>query len=556
MADKIVKGIERAPHRSLLYSLGLTKDEMTRPFIGVVNSFTEIVPGHKHLREIAQYVKDGIRLAGGVPFEFNTIAVCDGIAMNHIGMRYSLASREIIADSVEIMAKAHGFDGLVFIPNCDKVVPGMLMAAGRVNIPSVFVSGGPMLSGRWQGNSVSVSNVFEGVGKASKGLISPDELEELEMEACPGCGSCAGMFTANSMNCITEVLGMALDGNGTTPAVFSARARLAKKAGQGIMELIHKDLKPSQIMTKEAFDNAITVDMALGCSTNTILHLPAIAWELGIEIDLKRVNEISRKTPQLCSLSPSGPWHIEDLYFDGGIHGVMKELSKGDHLNPDVMTVTGNSLGENLINSRVKEYKVINPIDKPYKKTGGISILFGNLAPNGAVVKSGAVSEKMLIHSGPARVFNCEKEAVDALLSGDINKGDVMVIKYEGPKGGPGMPEMLTPTSVLAGLGLDNEVALITDGRFSGATRGASIGHVSPEAALKGPIGIVEEGDVININIPGGQLELMISQGEFENRMKAFKPMEKPILKGYMERYRREVSSANTGAVLEGGSKE
>ncbi|NLX70259.1 MAG: dihydroxy-acid dehydratase [Clostridiales bacterium] len=550
ISDRVKKGIEKAPHRSLFKAMGYTDEELNRPLIGVVNSHNEVVPGHIHLDTIARAVKDGIRMAGGTPIEFSVIGVCDGIAMNHVGMKYSLASRELIADSIESMAVAHAFDGLVLIPNCDKIVPGMLMACARINIPAVLISGGPMLAGRKGDRVLDLNSVFEGVGAVSAGRMTEEELKQIEECACPGCGSCSGMFTANSMNCLSEVLGMALPGNGTIPAVYAERIRLAKKAGMKIMELVEKDIRPRDILKAEAFENALTVDMALGCSTNSVLHLTAIAYEAGVDIDLDIINSISQRTPNLCRLSPAGPYHVEDLYAAGGVQAVMKELSKNDLLHLDLLTVSGCSQGENISGANVLDHEVIRPIDNPYSATGGIAVLKGNLAPDGAVVKRAAVAPEMMVHQGPARVFNSEEEAFDAILNGRINKGDVVVIRYEGPKGGPGMKEMLSPTSAIAGMGLDKDVALLTDGRFSGATRGASIGHISPEAMEGGPIAVVEEGDLISINIPEGRLDIMISQQELEERLAKWKAPEPKIRYGYLGRYARLVTSASTGAVL------
>jgi dihydroxy-acid dehydratase len=551
MQSKVVKeGLEKAPHRSLFKALGLTDEEMKRPFIGVVNSKNDIVPGHINLDKISEAVKAGIRLAGGVPFEFQTIAVCDGIAMNHIGMKYSLGSRELIADSVEIMAIAHAFDGLVFIPNCDKVVPGMLMAAARLNIPSVFVSGGPMLAGNITDKKVSVTQVFEGVGAAASGKISPEELASLEESACPSCGSCAGMFTANSMNCLTEALGMGLPGNGTIPAVYSERIRLAKTAGMKIMELVEKDLRPADIMTAAAFHNAMSIDMAIGCSTNSVLHLMAIASEAGVQISLDRFNEISAVTPHLCKISPAGNHHMEDLYRAGGVQALFNELNKKGLIEVNAQTVTGLTVGENIKSTPVRDYSVIRPVDDPYSESGGLAILFGNLALEGAVVKKGAVAPEMMQHQGPARVFESEEEAVEAILANKITAGDVIVIRNEGPRGGPGMREMLTPTSAIAGMGLDKEVALITDGRFSGATRGASIGHVSPEAAAGGIIALVEEGDLIRIDIPALKLELLVEEDVLLARKAKWQVPDLKIKTGYMKRYAQMVQSASTGAIF------
>lgn len=547
-SDNIKNGFEKAPHRSLLKALGLTNEEIQRPMVGIVNTFNEIVPGHKHLREISEAVKKGVTMEGGTPLEFPAIAVCDGIAMNHQGMKYSLVSRELIADSVEIMTLAHGLDGLVLIPNCDKVVPAMLMVAARLDIPTIIVSGGPMLAGRHRGENIDLSTMFEAVGSVKAGKLSPEELMEMEDDACPGCGSCAGMFTANSMNCMTEALGMALPGNGTVPAVYSQRIRLAKYSGMKVMELIREGVTPSHILTEDAFYNALKVDMALGCSTNTVLHLCAIAHEAGFEMDLDLINEISMSTPNLCRLSPAGPHHIQELYEAGGIPRVMKELSKDNHLKVNVKTV-GNRILYEILNE-VSDFKqgIIASIDKPYSTTGGIAVLRGNLAPDGAVVKRAAVSDQMLVHKGKARVFENEEEAIDSILNGKINPGDVIVIRYEGPKGGPGMREMLSPTSALAGMGLDKHVALITDGRFSGATRGASIGHVSPEAAQGGPIAFVQDGDMIHIDILEGKLEVLVDEKEFEERRKKWvKPELK--LKGYLAKYEKMVTSASTGAI-------
>ncbi len=550
-SDIIKKGIERAPHRSLFKAMGYTDEEIARPLIGVVNSVNEIVPGHIHLDKIAEAVKAGIRAAGGTPVEFGSIGICDGIAMGHEGMKYSLASRELIADSCEAMAKAHSFDGMVFIPNCDKIVPGMLMAAARVNVPSIVVSGGPMLSIQRDGAYLDLNSVFEAVGAVKAGKMTEDEVAQYENSACASCGSCSGMFTANSMNCLTEVLGMGLPGNGTIPAVYAERIRLAKQAGMKVMELVEKDIKPSDILVPEAFENALTVDMALGCSTNSVLHLPAIAHETGLRLDLNRINEISSRVPNLCKLAPSGPYHVQDLYQAGGVQAVMKELSQKDLLHLDLITATGRTVGENIQNARATDRNVIRSIDNPHTKTGGIAILKGNISPDGAVVKRAAVAEEMLVHSGPARVFDSEDTAIEAIYNGKIKKGDVVIIRYEGPKGGPGMREMLGPTSAIAGMGLDRDVALITDGRFSGASRGASIGHVSPEAMVGGPIAAVRDGDIININIPEGKLDVQLSQEEINSRLKDWKAPEPRIKTGYLGRYARLVSSADKGAVLE-----
>jgi dihydroxy-acid dehydratase len=549
-SDLAKKGLEKAPHRSLFKALGLTDEEMSRPLIGIVNSKNDIIPGHINLDKIAEAVKAGVRLAGGTPMEFQTIGVCDGIAMNHIGMKYSLGSREIIADSIEIMATAHAFDALVFIPNCDKIVPGMLMAAARLNLPSIFISGGPMLAGRVKGKAVSLTQVFEGVGAAAAGRMSAEELADLEENACPTCGSCSGMFTANSMNCLTEALGMALPGNGTIPAVYSERIRLAKKAGMQIMQLWEQDIKALDIMTADAFQNAMRLDMAIGCSSNSVLHLLAIAAEAGVNIDLNLFNEISAGTPHLCKLSPAGEHHMEDLYRAGGIQAMFNELNQEGLINTGCMTVSGKTVGENIVSTPVLDHDVIRPLDNPYSQTGGLAILFGNLAPEGAVVKKSAVAEEMMYHEGPARVFDSEEESVGAILAGKIVAGDVIVIRYEGPAGGPGMREMLTPTSAIAGIGLDKEVALITDGRFSGATRGASIGHVSPEAAAGGLIALVEEGDLIRINIPACRLDLMVDAEILEKRQARWKVPEPKIKSGYMQRYAKMVQSASSGAIF------
>lgn len=550
---KMKKGLEKAPHRSLLYATGLTKEEIERPLIGVVNSANEIIPGHVHLHQITKAVKEGIRLAGGVPIEFPVIGVCDGIAMNHEGMKMSLPSRELIADSIEIMATAHPFDGLVCVTNCDKITPGMLMAMLRLNIPSIIISGGPMLAGRIKDKIVDLITVFEGVGKYKKEEISDRELEELEQKACPGCGSCAGMFTANSMNCLSEALGLALPGNGTIPAVFAERIRLAKYAGMSVMTLVEKNIKPRDIVTLDSIKNAIAVDMALGCSTNTVLHLPAIAKEANIEIDLDLFDQISRITPNLCKLSPAGEHHIEDLYFAGGIQAVMSELTKQNLLNLDCLTVTGNTLGDNLkkLNAKIENYEVIRPLENPYSKEGGIAILKGNIAPYGCVVKQSAVAQEMMVRSGIAKVFDSEEEAVSAILGEKIQKGDIVVIRYEGPKGGPGMREMLTPTSAIAGMGLDKDVALITDGRFSGGTRGAAIGHISPEAAEGGLIAYIKDGDKILIDIPNRKIELLVNSEEIEKRKKEMIIKSPKITSKFLKRYSKLTSSAAKGAVFE-----
>ena len=550
-SDLMKKGKERAPHRSLFKATGLTDDELNRPIIGIANSYTEAIPGHFHLDKLVEAVKAGIRMAGGTPVEFNTIGICDGIAMGHTGMKYSLGSRELIADSVEVMASAYAFDGLVLMPNCDKIIPGMIMGAARVNIPTILISGGPMLAGNYKGKGVDLITVFECIGKVAKGEITENELLEIEACACPGAGSCSGMFTANSMNCLSEVLGIALPGNGTIPAVYAERLRLAKIAGQKILELIEKDIKPSDILTLEAFKNAIIVDMAFGGSTNTCLHLPAIAHEVGINLELKYFDELSEKTPHLCLMSPAGPNHLEDLYKAGGVMAIMKRLEPLGIVNNECLTVTGSTIYESYKNAEIYDEEVIRPLDNPHHKTGGLTVLYGNLAPDGSVVKSAGVDESMLKHEGPARIFNSEEEALDAILNHKINKGDVIVIRYEGPKGGPGMREMLAPTSAIAGVGLDKDVALITDGRFSGGTRGAAIGHVSPEAAVGGPIGLLKEGDIIEIDIPNKKLNVKLSDEELEKRRKEWKAPEPKIKKGYMYRYAQRVKSANTGAILE-----
>ncbi len=551
MVNKVTQGVERAPHRSLFKAMGYIDEELKQPLIGIVNSHNEIIPGHKHLKQISEAVKAGVRMAGGTPLEFSTIAVCDGIAMNHLGMHFSLASRELIADSVEVVASAHDFDALVFIPNCDKVVPGMLMAAARINKPAIFISGGPMLSGKFKNQSVSLSSVFEAVGAVKAGKMSEADLYEMEENACPGCGSCSGMFTANSMNCLTEAIGMSLPGAGTIPAVFAHRERLAKYTGIKVMELLEKDIRPRDIMSN-ALENALSVDMALGCSSNTILHLLAIAHELDLTMDLKRIDQVSGQTPQLCKLSPAGDQHIEDLYYAGGIQAVMKELA--GKLDTSVMTATGLTLAENLQHAVNLNQDVIRTAADPYNHTGGIAILFGNLAPDGAVVKQGAVAPEMLVHQGPAKVYDGEEQAVEAIMTGEIVAGDVVVIRYEGPKGGPGMREMLTPTSALAGMGLDKQVALLTDGRFSGATRGASIGHVSPEAKAYGPIAVVQAGDTIAIDIPKRKLDILISEEEMQKRIEQQRDLidahQPRVTKGYLKRYSEQVQSANTGAVF------
>ena len=550
-SEHVREGVQSAPHRSLFNALGYTKEEMKKPMIGVVCSYNEIVPGHINLDKIAEAVKMGIAEAGGMPVEFPAIAVCDGIAMGHTGMKYSLVTRDLIADSTECMARAHQFDGLVMIPNCDKNVPGLLMAAARVNIPTVFVSGGPMLAGKVRGEKRSLSSMFEAVGEYEAGKINMEELKLYEENVCPTCGSCSGMYTANSMNCLTEVIGMGLPGNGTIPAVYSARIRLAKMAGYAIMEMIEKNIRPRNIMTEAAFRNALTVDMALGCSTNTMLHLPAIAHECGIELKVENANEISAKTPNLCHLAPAGYAYMEDLNEAGGVYAVMKELSKKNLLDLSGITVTGKTMEENIAHARNKDEEIIRPIDKPFMPIGGIAVLKGNLAPDTGVVKRSAVAPEMMVHEGPARVFDCEEDAIAAIKGGKINPGDVVVIRYEGPKGGPGMREMLNPTSAIVGMGLGSTVALITDGRFSGASRGAAIGHVSPEAAVGGPIALIEEGDIISIDIPNYSLNVKLSDEELEKRRKAWKPKKRPDLDGYLVRYRALVTSGNRGAILE-----
>ena len=555
-SDSVKTGTAQAPHRSLFNALGFTEEERRRPMIGIVSSFNEIVPGHMNLDKITEAVKMGVAMAGGMPVVFPAIAVCDGIAMGHVGMKYSLVTRDLIADSTECMAMAHGFDGLVCIPNCDKNVPGLLMAAARVNIPTIFVSGGPMLAGQVHGQKRSLSSMFEAVGSVAAGTMTMDELAEFEEKVCPTCGSCSGMYTANSMNCLTEAIGMGLRGNGTIPAVYSERIRLAKHAGMKIMELVEKNIRPRDIMTPEAFQNALTVDMALGCSTNTMLHLPCIAREAGVELNLEIANEISAKTPNLCHLAPAGPTYMEDLNEAGGVYAVMNELSKKGLLNLDCLTANGTTVGENIKNCVNKNPEVIRPVENPYSQTGGIAVLKGNLAPDSGVVKRSAVAPEMLVHEGPARVFDCEEDAIDAIKSGRIVAGDVVVIRYEGPKGGPGMREMLNPTSAIAGMGLGSSVALITDGRFSGASRGASIGHVSPEAAVGGPIALVEEGDIIRINIPENKLDVLVSDEELAARRAKWQPREPKITTGYLARYHELVTSGNRGAVLEAPSQK
>ena len=550
-SDAVKKGIAQAPQRSLMRALGLTEEEMKKPLVGIVSSYNEIVPGHMNLDKITEAVKMGVAMAGGTPIVFPAIAVCDGIAMGHIGMKYSLVTRDLIADSTECMAMAHQFDALVCIPNCDKNVPGLLMAAARVNVPTVFVSGGPMLAGHVKGEKRSLSSMFEAVGSYAAGTMTEEDVYDFECNACPTCGSCSGMYTANSMNCLTEVLGMGLKGNGTIPAVYSERLRLAKRAGMQVMELLKQDIRPRDIMTKEAFQNALTVDMALGCSTNSMLHLPAIAHEAGVELNPEMANAISEKTPKLCHLAPAGYHYIEELNEAGGVYAVMNELNKLNLLHTECMTVTGKTVGENIKGCVNKNPEIIRPVENPYSKTGGIAVLKGNLAPDTAVVKRSAVVPEMQVHEGPARVFDCEEDAIEAIRGGKIVAGDVVVIRYEGPKGGPGMREMLNPTSAIAGMGLGSSVALITDGRFSGASRGASIGHVSPEAAEGGPIALVEEGDLIRINIPEHKLEVVVSDEELARRKAAWTPREPKVTTGYLKRYAKMVSSANKGAILE-----
>lgn len=550
-SDAVKKGIEQSPQRSLLRALGLSEEEMKKPLVGIVSSYNEIVPGHMNLDKITEAVKMGVAMAGGVPIVFPAIAVCDGIAMGHIGMKYSLVTRDLIADSTECMATAHQFDALVCIPNCDKNVPGLLMAAARINVPTVFVSGGPMLAGRVKGEKTSLSSMFEAVGAYSAGTMTEDEVREFECKTCPTCGSCSGMYTANSMNCLTEVLGMGLKGNGTIPAVYSERLVLAKQAGMKVMELLEKNIRPSDILTEEAFMNALTVDMALGCSTNSMLHLPAIAHEAGVELNPEIANAISEKTPNLCHLAPAGHTYIEELNEAGGVYAVMNELNRLGLIHTGCMTVTGRTVGENIAGCVNKNPEVIRPVDRPYSRTGGIAVLKGNLAPETAVVKRSAVCEEMLVHEGPARVFDCEEDAIAAIRGGKIVPGDVVVIRYEGPKGGPGMREMLNPTSAIAGMGLGDTVALITDGRFSGASRGASIGHVCPEAAVGGPIALVEEGDLIRINIPENTLELAVDEEELARRKEQWKPRKPAVTTGYLARYAKMVTSARRGAVLE-----
>lgn len=550
-SDAVKKGVSQAPHRSLFNALGFTKEEMEKPLIGIVSSQSEIIPGHMNLDKIVEAVKLGVAMAGGTPVVVPAIAVCDGIAMGHVGMKYSLVTRDLIADSTECLATAHQFDALVMVPNCDKNVPGLLMAAARINVPTVFVSGGSMLAGHVKGCKTSLSSMFEAVGAYTAGKISAEELDEYENKACPTCGSCSGMYTANSMNCLTEAIGMGLQGNGTIPAVYSDRIKLAKHAGMKVMELLEKDIRPLDIMTEKAFMNALTVDMALGCSTNTMLHLPAIAREAGVKLNLDIANEISARTPNLCHLAPAGHTYMEELNEAGGVYAVMNELSKKNLLNLDLITVTGKTVGENIKDCVNKNPEVIRPIDNPYSVTGGIAVLRGNIAPDSCVVKRSAVVEEMLVHEGPARVFDCEEDAIAAIKGGKIVPGDVVVIRYEGPKGGPGMREMLNPTSAIAGMGLGSSVALITDGRFSGASRGASIGHVSPEAAVGGPIAFIEEGDIISIDIPANTINVKVSDEELKARKAKWQPREPKVTKGYLARYAKMVTSADKGAVLE-----
>lgn len=550
-SDTVTKGMQQAPHRSLFNALGYTEEELEKPLVGIVCSYNEIVPGHMNLDKIANAVKMGVAMAGGTPVMFPAIAVCDGIAMGHIGMKYSLVTRDLIADSTEAMAMAHQFDALVMIPNCDKNVPGLLMAAARINVPTIFVSGGPMLAGRVKGCKTSLSSMFEAVGSYAAGTMTAEDVQEFESKACPTCGSCSGMYTANSMNCLTEVLGMGLKGNGTIPAVYSERIRLAKHAGMKVMELWEKNIRPRDIMTEKAILNALTVDMALGCSTNSMLHLPAIAHEIGMDFDITFANEISAKTPNLCHLAPAGHTYMEDLNEAGGVYAVMNELNKKNLLYTECMTVTGKTVGENIEGCVNKDPDVIRPIENPYSETGGLAVLTGNLAPHGGVVKRSAVVEEMMVHEGPARVFDCEEDAIAAIKGGKIVAGDVVVIRYEGPKGGPGMREMLNPTSAIAGMGLGSSVALITDGRFSGASRGASIGHVSPEAAVGGPIALVEEGDIIKINIPENKIELAVSDELLAKRKAEWKPRKPKVTTGYLARYAALATSGNRGAVLE-----
>ncbi len=550
-SDAVKVGMQQAPHRSLFNALGLTEEELSKPLVGIVSSYNEIVPGHMNIDKIVEAVRVGVAMAGGTPIVFPAIAVCDGIAMGHTGMKYSLVTRDLIADSTECMAMAHQFDALVMVPNCDKNVPGLLMAAARVNVPTVFVSGGPMLAGHVRGEKRSLSSMFEAVGAYAAGTMTEEDVKEFECNVCPTCGSCSGMYTANSMNCLTEALGMGLRGNGTIPAVYSERIKLAKHAGMKVMELLEKNIRPRDIMTEKAFMNALAVDMALGCSTNSMLHLPAIAHEAGVELNMEIANEVSAKTPNLCHLAPAGPTYMEDLNEAGGVYAVMNELNKKGLLYTDLITATGKTVGENIEGCVNKDPSVIRPVENPYSETGGIAVLKGNLAPDTGVVKRSAVVPEMMVHEGPARVFDCEEDAIDAIKGGKIVAGDVVVIRYEGPKGGPGMREMLNPTSAIAGMGLGSTVALITDGRFSGASRGASIGHVSPEAAVGGPIALVEEGDIIKINIPENKLELAVSDEELEARRAKWQPREPKVTTGYLARYAKMVTSGNRGAILE-----
>lgn len=550
-SDSVTKGMQQAPHRSLFNALGMTEEELNRPLVGIVSSYNEIVPGHMNIDKIVNAVKTGVAMAGGTPVVFPAIAVCDGIAMGHVGMKYSLVTRDLICDSTECMAIAHAFDALVMVPNCDKNVPGLLMAAARLNIPTVFVSGGPMLAGHVKGHKTSLSSMFEAVGSYSAGTMTEEDVKEFEQRACPTCGSCSGMYTANSMNCLTEAIGMGLEGNGTIPAVYSERIKLAKHAGMKVMELLEKNIRPRDIMTEKAFTNALVVDMALGCSTNTMLHIPAIAHEAGVEINVDIANEISSRTPNLCHLAPAGPTYMEDLYEAGGVYAVMKELTKKNLLYTDLITATGKTVGENIEHAVNRNPEVIRPVENPYSETGGLAILKGNLAPDSGVVKRSAVVPEMMKHEGPARVFDCEEDAIAAIKGGKIVPGDVVVIRYEGPKGGPGMREMLNPTSAIAGMGLGSSVALITDGRFSGASRGASIGHVSPEAAVGGPIALVEEGDIISIDIENCRLDVKVSDEEMAARKAKWQPREPKVTTGYLARYAKLVTSGNRGAVLE-----
>lgn len=550
-SDAVKKGMQTAPQRSLFNALGLTEEELEKPLVGIVSSYNEIVPGHMNIDKIVEAVKMGVAMAGGTPIVFPAIAVCDGIAMGHVGMKYSLVTRDLIADSTECMATAHQFDALVMVPNCDKNVPGLLMAAARLNVPTIFVSGGPMLAGHVKGEKTSLSSMFEAVGAHAAGKITAEEVDDYVCNACPTCGSCSGMYTANSMNCLTEAIGMGLRGNGTVPAVYSQRLKIAKHAGMKVMELLEKNIRPRDILTKEAFENALTIDMALGCSTNTMLHLPAIAHEAGVEINLDIANQISAKTPNLCHLAPAGHHYMEELNEAGGIYAVMNELNKKGLLHTDLVTATGKTVGENIAGCENRNKEIIRPIEEPYSETGGIAVLRGNIAPDSCVVKRSAVVLEMMVHEGPARVFDCEEDAIEAIKGGRIVAGDVVVIRYEGPKGGPGMREMLNPTSAIAGMGLGSSVALITDGRFSGASRGASIGHVSPEAAVGGPIALIEEGDIISINIPENTIDVKLSEEELSSRKEKWAPKEPKVKTGYLARYASMVTSADRGAVLE-----